>query len=89
MTTHELKPCSTCGSNHIEVCKDTTLTWCYNCNDWAGGELDRVAQMNNYDRPLPNDKVKTPTGEVVDKQVYDKFSDIPTGSAEQRGVNQI
>ena len=42
-----------------------------------------------WDRPLPNDKVKTPNGEVVDKQVYDKFSDVPTGSAEQRRVNQI
>ena len=56
MTTHELRMiegsmvrvCKTCKSPDIETCKDTTLDWCHTCGDWAGGELDRVEELNKH-----------------------------------------
>ena len=56
MTSHELRMiegsmvrvCRSCKSPDIETCKDTTLDWCHTCGDWAGGELDRVEELNQH-----------------------------------------
>ena len=45
---------------------------------------------DQWDIPMPNNQTKdTLTGVVSDKPVYEHFSDIPTGTAENGGENQI
>lgn len=88
MSVHEFnKRCSTCGSTSVRRCEDTLAVWCFKCDDWAGGELDRIAKLNGYEphRPLTNGKDKnTHTGES-----YEPFSRHLEASERPLGSNKI